>query len=291
MTSTTQELKVRPYQVTDKGTVLQIIEADRLPGQRPTTPAMLDAALAGRSQVDAGWWAELDPPRTDVLVTEARQVVGVVSYATRSWDGAGVVLWLHAREDPTAVAMLIDHALVELGARRVEALAFASALSRGLEGLPVHHRSVTHCALRAAGFTGQNLWRYMRRELGAADSQPAAFPAVAVHSSEEPMGWRLELHDTDGTVLAEATLGAPVDPIAVVWWIEVKSRYRGRGYGRAILAHALAHLARAGAREVILFVDDDEPPGGERDRAAANRLYDAVGFVEIDRLYSYQRLP
>lgn len=47
-------------------------------------------------------------------------------------------------------------------------------------------------------------------------------------------------------------------------------------------------LSDQGAREVILYVDDDEP-GGERDRTAANRLYDTSGFTEVDRLHSYTR--
>jgi hypothetical protein len=37
------------------------------------------------------------------------------------------------------------------------------------------------------------------------------------------------------------------------------------------------------------YVDDDQPPGGDRDRPAANRLYDGAGFRELDRLHSYQR--
>lgn len=36
------------------------------------------------------------------------------------------------------------------------------------------------------------------------------------------------------------------------------------------------------------FVDDDEPRG-ERDRTAAKRLYKQAGFVEVDRLFSYER--
>lgn len=36
-------------------------------GQPEPTPATLAEALAGRSPVDGGWWAELNPPRTDVV--------------------------------------------------------------------------------------------------------------------------------------------------------------------------------------------------------------------------------
>ncbi|MGH9022312.1 MAG: hypothetical protein ACRDV9_04305, partial [Acidimicrobiia bacterium] len=60
-----------------------------MPGQPQTTPAMLGEALAGRSPVDGGWWAELDVPHTDVLTIPTGRVVGVVSYATRPGDESG----------------------------------------------------------------------------------------------------------------------------------------------------------------------------------------------------------
>jgi ribosomal protein S18 acetylase RimI-like enzyme len=48
-------------------------------------------------------------------------------------------------------------------------------------------------------------------------------------------------------------------------------------------------LAGLGAGELILFVDDDDTdPRSDRNRAAANRLYDRAGFTEIDRLHSYR---
>ncbi|WP_240677083.1 hypothetical protein [Actinacidiphila soli] len=51
------QLSARPYAGGDQDTVLALVEADRLPGQPEATPAMLAAALAGRSPVDGGWWA------------------------------------------------------------------------------------------------------------------------------------------------------------------------------------------------------------------------------------------
>lgn len=57
-----------------------------------------------------------------------------------------------------------------------------------------------------------------------------------------------------------------------------------------MLGSALKRLAELGAREVILYVDDDAPRGDpERDRTAANRMYDRAGLTEIDRLYSFTR--
>ncbi|KWX05866.1 hypothetical protein TH66_00585 [Carbonactinospora thermoautotrophica] len=285
-------LTARAYQAGDENQVLELINADRLPGQPACTPAMLGEAVAGRSTVDAGWWAELDPPRTEVLVDQAGRVAGVVSFAARPEDKAGLILWLHGREDPAMVAALVGHALAELGRRPVVyAFEFASALTLGLEGLPVRHRPATHRALVEAGFAGRDLWRYMRRDLAGIDSAQVEGqdPVATVTPCEDPVGWRLEVRDPQGALAGEATVGEPVDGIGVLWWIEVAPPHRGRGIGRALLRQALAHLAGHGAREVILYVDDDEPPGGERDRTAANALYDAMGFTEVDRLHSYTR--
>ncbi|MGP4001376.1 hypothetical protein [Streptomyces sp. 8N706] len=106
--------------------------------------------------VDSGWWAELDAPVTDVLQDSGGQVLGVVSYATRPRDGAGLILWLHClEEDQALTGALIDRVLDRLGRRTVHAFEFASALSLGLEGLPVRNRPAIHRALEAAGFSGK----------------------------------------------------------------------------------------------------------------------------------------
>lgn len=283
---TSAGVRVREYAGSDERAVLELVEADRLAGQPAVTPGMLAEALAGRSNVDAGWWLELDQPSTDVLVGPDDQVVGVVSYATRARDDAGLILWLHAREDPQWVGTLLDHVLSATGSRsRRDAFDFASALSLGLEGLPVRHRAVTHAELLARGFAGENLWRYMRRDVNVIDL-PGLRNAV-VTPCEDPEGWRLEVRTADGSLAAEATVGTPLGGAGVLWWIGVEPAHRGTGVARPLLDQAVALLAGQGAREVILFVDDDEPPGGERDRSAANHLYDSAGFVEVDRLYSY----
>lgn len=54
-----------------------------------------------------------------------------------------------------------------------------------------------------------------------------------------------------------------------------------------MLGSALEILDELGATEVILYVDDDAPLGDDRDRTAANSLYESAGFTEINRLYSY----
>ncbi|WP_267595490.1 GNAT family N-acetyltransferase [Carbonactinospora thermoautotrophica] len=222
----------RAYAAGDEAAVLKLVAADRLPGQPVCTPGMLAETLAGRSLVDACWWAEPDPPRTEVLVDPAGRVAGVVSYATRPRDQAGLVLWPHGREDPGVVEALLARALHQLGRRTGYAFDVARALTLGLQALPVRHRPATHHALLHAGFTREDLWRYLRRPLPA-PGLPADAGAT-VTRCEDRSGWRLEVH-RDGTPAAEAGIGAPVDGIGVVWWIEVAPAHRGRGLGRALL--------------------------------------------------------
>jgi ribosomal protein S18 acetylase RimI-like enzyme len=286
------KLSARPYAAGDQEAVLALVEADRLPGQPEATPALLAMALAGRSPVDGGWWAELDNVLTDVVHDPSGRVRGVVSYAKRPGDGAGLILWLHSEEEDQAVAeALVGQALGRLGPRTVYAFEFACALTLGLEGLPVRNRPATRRALEAAGFTGRDLWRYIHRQLDG-PLPTDAYPVARVRESYDPPGWQLHLRESDGTLVGEATIGRPVDGTGVLWWISTNPAHRGRGLGRRLLRQGLTRLAAEGAREVIAYVDDDAPPGDpEHDRTAANRLYDSMGFTELDRLWSFTRRP
>jgi ribosomal protein S18 acetylase RimI-like enzyme len=288
---TRDQYRPRPYQRDDRDQVLELIDADRLPGQPPARARDLIEALAGRSTVDAGWWTELSDLRTDVVTDPAGLVVGVVSFARRARDQAGLLLWLHAREQEAVVSALIHHVLTQLGdCATIHAFDFATALSRGLEALPARHRATTARTLRAAGFTGTDLWRYMRRELPAEEPMPpAGAPGLTITATAcaDPEGWTLTASRGEAAI-GSTTVGAPEAGIGVLWWIGVDAGHRGSGVGRSLLNSALTQLRDAGAREVILYVDDDDPPGGERDRTAANHLYDRMGFVEVDRLIAFK---
>ncbi len=269
----------------DATDVLELINADRLPGQPVCTREMLDQAISGSSPVDSGWWAELTDIRSEVLTGMDGRPAGVVAYARRQRDNAGVILWLHAREQRDLVRTLLERALAQLsGCSQIEAFSFATALGLGLEALPVRHRPVTHAELLERGFVGSNLWRYMHREL------PADLPTTIhrLRRDESRTGRVLEV-ERDGQVVAEATVGDPVAGTGVLWWIAVNPDYQGRSLGTGLLGSALKVLADLGAREVILYVDDDAPDDDpERSRAAANAMYDRAGFTEIDRLWSYR---
>ncbi|OIV35435.1 hypothetical protein BIV57_21575 [Mangrovactinospora gilvigrisea] len=276
---------MRPFARADEFGVLELINADQVPGQPEVTAAQLAEAVAGRSPNDSGWWEELDAPVT-VVAVEGGAVVGVVSFAVRAKDRTGLILWLHCREREDVAAALVAYAVDALaGCARLEAFTLSSALVVALEGLPVRHRAVTHEALLAAGFVGADLWAYMRAEL------PLSLPRLDAGVRYERMAgdeWELSLME-GRTRVAKAQVGLPVAGTGVLWWISTRRRARGRGYGRVVLGAAGALLADLGAREVVLVVDDDAPEDQGRSRVAAKRMYRGAGFVEVDRLFSYTR--
>lgn len=275
---------LRPYTTADAEAVLGLVNADRLPGQPATTPQMLTEALAGRSPIDAGWWAELTPPTTDVALDARGRVIGVISWARRPKDDTGLILWLHCREDADTADVLIHHALAALGPCRTEAFHFATALTRGVEALPVDHRPVTHAALSRAGLTGEFLWRYLLIDLPALHL-PRADGVRARPEPGDDHAVHLEMHER-GRIVAEAVVGLPVEGVGALWWIGVLPDVRGRGIGRKLLGSALETLHASGAASVFLYVEANTTPG-DGDRTAATALYRSAGFTEIDRLYSY----
>lgn len=274
------EIRPGPLTRAQRERLRVLIDADRLPGQPALTRAALAEALAGRSPIDSGWWAELTDLHVATLPAADGSLSGAVSWARRRTDGTAVLLWLHAREHPGTVAALLDHALA--GQRgRWEAFEFATALTLGVEALPVAHRPVTAVALEERGFTGRDLWRYMHRPL--TDLPPRPDLALQVRPGRLD-GW--ELATPDGAGQVEFT--GPVGGTAMIGWLGVEDAARGRGLGAGLLAAGLWHLAEHGASDAVLCVDDDQP-GSDRDRQAANRLYDRIGFRQIDRLHSYTR--
>jgi ribosomal protein S18 acetylase RimI-like enzyme len=283
---------MRPYEAADEGEVLGLINANRIPGQPRVSAAMLASALSGRSPIDSSFWSELGDIATMIMRDPSDHLLGVISFAIRPRDDAGVILWLYAKDEAEMITRdLIGPALAALGRRTVLAFDFASALTLGLEALPARHRATTHRALELAGFVGRDDWRYIHRRLDSAWPISTS-PEVDVFPSSDRAGWELMMRAPDGTLIGEATIGEPVDGIGALWWISIEPAFRGGGLGRGLLGQCLSRLVAEGAREVIAFVDDDAPPGDpERDRTPANRLYDSMGFRELDRLWSFTRHP
>jgi len=95
--------------------------------------------------------------------------------------------------------------------------------------------------------------------------------------------------DPDGLILAFDADGPAgfhwtklADPqTGEVYVIATAPRARGRGYGRVLLDAGLAHLAAAGATDVLLYVDSAEQ--------IPVRMYEGAGFVVDHRDLLYTR--
>lgn len=70
-------------------------------------------------------------------------------------------------------------------------------------------------------------------------------------------------------------------PVGVIWMIGADPRFRGRGFGRAMLVESINHLARQGARAIELTVYQDNTPAVE--------LYRATGFHPVGEILWYER--
>lgn len=84
------------------------------------------------------------------------------------------------------------------------------------------------------------------------------------------------VRDDEGTVLAGLILSPPER--STIGWLAARRSARGRGHGRALVAHALREFATA--REVIVDTFGDDNLEGR----PARRLYESFGFVAAEEL-------
>ncbi|MEJ1960991.1 MAG: GNAT family N-acetyltransferase [Gammaproteobacteria bacterium] len=281
-----RESRIRSFDpARDVADVLRLINADRLKGQPLCTEDMLREAVAGRSPVDGAYWQSFEKPETVVMIRDQRPA-GVLSYAFHREESSSYLLWVHGAEDPTTTSLLIDHFVAESArVEKMHAFWIATALTSGLEALPIRHRPVAHSELLARGFASLDLWRYMHIDTPLPKLE--VLPEAVMEGGRDRDTWRIVVRE-EGKEIGFVDAGSLFAGIGVIWFLWLDKACRGRGLGRRLLGSALLQLQARGVREVILYVDDDER-GDERDRTAANRLYDSIGFQEIDRLVSYER--
>src|SRR5207253_459824 len=116
-----------------------------------------------------------------------------------------------------------DNVLGELAnSSHLYAFWIATALSLGLEALPVEQRSVTHEVLQSRGLVGRDCWRYLVRPMDRTaiegESEDAT-RAVPLSGQGEMPAWRLTLGDREQPV-AVAEIGLAPDGCGVLWWID-----------------------------------------------------------------------
>jgi ribosomal protein S18 acetylase RimI-like enzyme len=279
---------VRPIRASDLQAVLELIDADRLPGRPSCDPHALRRALSGDFPGDPRGWSGFGEVRT-VVVVEADRVLGAASYATKITDGTGWLLWLHAGEDRALVDALLDHVLRELGdSTRRRAFSVATGLSFGADALPIRGRPATHAALRARGFERHTSWRYLvawldRQALGTPDSSLARAEAIA-GPGEHP-GWRLSV-ETARTPAAVLEVALGPDRCGLVQGLEVEPAYRGRGLERSLLREGMRFLRSQGAATAAACVETF--PLGDPGSQEVLDLLEGAGFEDVDELWSYE---
>ena len=92
---------------------------------------------------------------------------------------------------------------------------------------------------------------------------------------ESPNSHLFVIYDNDGQPAGMLTIGIYQTVTGSKAWIEdvtVDEKYRGRGYGKKILEHAINFIHRSGIENVSLTSNSS--------RIAANNLYKTMGFVK-----------
>ncbi|MET8508901.1 hypothetical protein ABZV60_30345 [Streptomyces sp. NPDC004787] len=208
----------------DEPAVLGLIDADWLPGQLPARQLLMPAEQSTHGA------------ETLLVCDPHGDVAGALRCRVRSEDGAGLIEWLHGREDSEVITALITLAQARLGDR---ALYACTGPGIGIPGLAAGHRPVTARALAAAGFIRTAAQRYFVRDLAGAPPAPPAYPLADVTVLGQPARWRLDLTATDGQPLAAARLLAASPATAgtaVLSQLTVQSGQRRRGIGSHLLA-------------------------------------------------------
>ena len=103
--------------------------------------------------------------------------------------------------------------------------------------------------------------------------QPSLLSEQTLRTVLDDSASHLYLLEEEGRVVGMLTLGIYHSPTGSKAWIEdvvVDDACRGRGYGRALVAHAIEEAKRAGVKQLMLTSNSL--------RVAANRLYQAMGF-------------
>jgi predicted GNAT family acetyltransferase len=83
-------------------------------------------------------------------------------------------------------------------------------------------------------------------------------------------GGQIHLWRDDDACVALAGVSAPAAGVARVGPVYTPPRWRRRGYGAAVTAHATAAALRAGARHVVLYTDLANP--------TSNSIYQQIGY-------------
>lgn len=113
----------------------------------------------------------------------------------------------------------------------------------------------------------------LQRLLEQLTTAPIALSEERLRAVIDDPSSHLYLLEEGDAVVGMLTLGVYFSPTGSKAWIEdvvVDTSHRGRGYGRQLVAHAIAEAKRLGVEQLMLTSNPA--------RVAANQLYQAMGF-------------
>ncbi len=119
----------------------------------------------------------------------------------------------------------------------------------------------------------ESLRQRLEELLNQLTPQPTTLSEATLRAVLDDSASHLYLLEEEGRVVGMLTLGIYHSPTGSKAWIEdvvVDDACRGRGYGRALVAHAIEEAKRAGVKQLMLTSNPL--------RVAANQLYQAMGF-------------
>ena len=119
----------------------------------------------------------------------------------------------------------------------------------------------------------ESLRQRLEELLNQLTPQPATLSEATLRAVLDDSASRLYLLEEEGLIVGTLTLGIYVSPTGSKAWIEdvvVDNTCRGKGYGRALVAHAIEEARKAGVKQLMLTSNPL--------RVAANKLYQSMGF-------------
>jgi len=117
---------------------------------------------------------------------------------------------------------------------------------------------------------------------------PSLPPAFHVQFQQEGLSMELLLHTEDGSLIGRSSMGpawvdgGEIPNAAVLHWLGVEGPYRGQGLGKTLLLMQIHHARQHGMTDMYLTTHAERP---------AWKLYQRVGFREVDRVRSYALEP
>lgn len=231
--------------------------------------------VVARAGTELAGYAQLDGLAAEVV--DGRQASLALLAEAEARTGAGLLVWSHGQRSPVGPAAeargyVRDRVLWQLR-RPLADLPPAPPLPEGvrIRAFEPGRDEDAWLAVNAAAFADHpEQGKWTRRDIEAREREPWFDPAGFL-LAERPSGELLGYHWTK----------VHPDGLGEVYVLGVSPTTQGMRLGSSLLLAGLAHLARSGIAQVLLYVEESN--------GTAMRLYEKFGFGRHDRDVQYRR--